>query len=200
MGLGIRRGGRNLRQGETMAYEPNGTAVADVAIPLERDLFMRTLVRELAGALEAVVGLEEASGYISIVGSAMGEHINSLYRDALQVPALTREQVRDVLVDLKHRIQGDFFVVEETEEKIVFGNRRCPFGDKVIGRPSMCMMTSNVFGYIAAENLGYGKVALQRTIAAGHSECSVVVYLTPLAGTSLTQGREYVRSVEPDVG
>jgi hypothetical protein len=75
--------------------------------------------------------------------------------------------VRDVLVDLKQRIQGDFFVIEEDEGKIVLGNRVCPFEDKVLGRRSMCMMTSNVFGSIAAENLGYAKVELQQTIASG---------------------------------
>jgi hypothetical protein len=51
------------------------------------------------------------------------------------VSTLSRGQVAEVLVDLKRRIQGDFFVVSEDDEKIVFGNRRCPFEDKVIGRP-----------------------------------------------------------------
>ena len=54
-------------------------------------------------------------------------------------------------------------------------------------------MTSNVFGHIAAENLGYGKVELQRTIAEGHSECRVVVYLRPTAEAEKAEGREYVR-------
>ena len=55
-----------------------------------------------------------------------------------------------VLVDLKRRIQGDFSIVEQNDERIVFANRLCPFAEKVIGRPAMCMMTSNVFGGIAA--------------------------------------------------
>jgi hypothetical protein len=41
------------------------------------------------------------------------------------------------------------------------------------------MMTSNVFGYIGAENLGYAGVALERTIAQGHDGCRVVVHLRP---------------------
>jgi len=47
----------------------------------------------------------------------------------------------------------------------------------VLSRPSMCMMTSNVFGVIAAENLGYARVDLEKTIAQGHGECRVVVHL-----------------------
>jgi predicted ArsR family transcriptional regulator len=137
------------------------------------------LIRELAGTLQDVVGLEDASGYISVVGTAIGEQIDSTYREALAVERLTRDQVSDVLVDLKRRIQGDFYVVEETEDKIVLGNRACPFGDLVLGRPSLCMMTSNVFGHITAQNLGYAAVDLEQTIAKGHSGCRVVVYLRP---------------------
>jgi predicted ArsR family transcriptional regulator len=160
-------------------------------IPLDRDRFMRSLIRELAGTLEDVVGVEDASGYISVVGGTMGAAINAEYRKALQVDRLTREQVADVLVDLKRRINGDFYVIEESETHIILGNRACPFGDKVLGRPSMCMMTSNVFGHVAADNLGYAKVELARTIAEGHSECRVIVHLTP---DERVEGREYFRS------
>jgi predicted ArsR family transcriptional regulator len=163
-------------------------------VPLERDIFLRTLVRELAGTLEDVIGLKDASGYISVVGQRIGDQINSDYRSALRVPVLTREQVADVLVDLKRRIQGDFYIIEQSDEKIVFGNRACPFGDKVVDRPSMCMMTSNVFGAIAAENLGYAKVELQKTIARGHSECLVVVYLKQTQESEAATGREYFQN------
>lgn len=168
--------------------------IAVLEIPLNRDVFTRTLIRELAGALEDVIGLEEASGYISVVGAAIGEQINNGYREALAVPTLSRTQVGEVLVDLKRRIQGDFFIIEEDEDRIVLGNRACPFAEKVIGRKSMCMMTSNVFGHIAAQNLGYGKVELQRTIAEGDLECRVVVYLKVNAESERAEGREYVRS------
>lgn len=165
---------------------------ADVDIPLERDVFTRTLIRELAGTLEDVVGVEEASGYISVVGTAVGEQIDSAYRSALQVDRLSRDQVADVLVDLKRRIQGDFFVVEETEDRIVLGNRACPFAEKVLGRPSLCMMTSNVFGHIAGQNLGFAAVDLEQTIAQGDAGCRVVVYLRPSDAVPAT-AREYFR-------
>jgi predicted ArsR family transcriptional regulator len=166
--------------------------IADV--PLERDLFLRQLVRELAGTLQDVVGVKQASGYISVVGQQIGDSINDQYKGVLQVDRLNREQVAAVLVDLKRRIQGNFYIVEETDEKIVFGNDACPFREKVEGRPSMCMMTSNVFGAIAAENLGYAKVELQKTIADGHGECRVVVYLKPTQESEAAEGREYFQS------
>ena len=169
----------------------------DLDIPLDRDVFTRTLIRELAGALEDVVGIDEASGYISVVGASIGEQINRDFKAAFGVSSLSRGQVRDVLVDLKRRIEGDFFVIDETEDRIVLGNRRCPFGDRVIGRRSMCMMTSNVFGHIAADNLGYSKVELAETIANGAPGCRVVVYLRPTPDAQAAEGREYVSPRAP---
>ncbi|MHC5671991.1 methanogen output domain 1-containing protein [Nostoc sp.] len=171
-------------------------SVATLNLSLERDIFLRTLIRELSGTLHDVVGLEEASGFISVVGGTMGRQLNQDYKSALEVSNLSRKQVADVLVDLKRRIQGDFYVIEQNDEKIVLGNRVCPFGDKVLNRPAMCMMTSNVFGTIAANNLGYGKVELQETIAEGASGCTVIVYLKITEEAENAEGREYFKGVE----
>ena len=114
--------------------------LSELPIPLERDVFLRTLLRHLAGTLQKVVGLEEASGFISVVGQEMGDEINRSYKDALAVSNLSREQVADVLVDLKRRIQGDFYIIEQDDEKIVLGNRACPFAEKVIGRRRPCRL------------------------------------------------------------
>jgi predicted ArsR family transcriptional regulator len=172
------------------------SSISSLPLPLERDVFMRSLIRELAGTLEDVVGVEDASGYISVVGSNIGNAIDSAYRQALQVDRLTRSQVAEVLVDLKQRIEGAFFIIEENDDRIVLGNRSCPFAEKVLGRPSLCMMTSNVFGQIAASNLGYAKVELQNTIALGDPGCRVVVHLKPNSDSENASGREYFRTAE----
>lgn len=176
-----------------MSQAPETRQASQAEVPLERDIFLRTLIRHLAGTLEEVVGLNEASGFVSVVGQRIGEEINGAYKQALALEKLDREQVAQVLVDLKRRIQGDFYVIEQDDEKIVFGNRACPFAEKVLGRPSMCMMTSNVFGAIASDNLGYAKVALEQTIAQGHGGCRVVVYIKPTAEAEAAEGREYVK-------
>jgi predicted ArsR family transcriptional regulator len=155
---------------------------------------MRTLLRELSGTLQDVVGVEEAAGFISVVGQRMGDQINEQYRAALEVSHLTRDQVVAVLQDLKHRIQGDFYIIEQDDEKIVLGNRACPFADKVHDRPVLCMMTSNVFGVIASENLGYAKVSIEQAIARGDAGCRVVIYLKPTPQSRTVEGREYFQS------
>jgi hypothetical protein len=167
----------------------NQAEAADVGF--DRDLFLRSLIRELAGVLQEVVGVGETSGFVSIVGQRIGDEFNQKYRRAFAVEVLSRPQVAAALVDLKRRIEGQFYIIEQTDSKIVFGNRACPFGEKVIGRPSMCMMTSNVFGAIAAKNLGYAKVELLKTIAEGAPECRVVVYLKPDGESQDATGREY---------
>ena len=167
--------------------------ISQASVPLERDGFLRSLLRELSGTLQEVVGIDEASGFISLVGQRIGDQINQSYGRALAVENLSRPQVVEVLVDLKRRIQGEFYVIEEDDEKVVLGNRACPFGDKVVDRPSLCMMTSNVFGTIAAENLGYGKVAIEQAIAEGHPECRIVVYLKRTSESEAADGREYFK-------
>ncbi|MEM6398816.1 MAG: methanogen output domain 1-containing protein [Cyanobacteria bacterium P01_D01_bin.116] len=166
---------------------------SDLKLALEREGFFGTLIRELSGTLQDLVGLEEASGFISVVGQTMGRQLNTEYKSALKLSNLSRKEVAEVLVDLKKRIKGDFYIIEQSDEKIVFGNHVCPFGEKVIGRPSMCMMTSNVFGSIAADNLGYAKVELQETIASGDCGCRVVVYLEHTEEAEEAIGREYFK-------
>jgi predicted ArsR family transcriptional regulator len=159
-------------------------------VPLDRDRYLCVLAGELSGALQDIVGREEAHGFVSLVGQRMGRDIGRLYRRALGVTRLTKEQLAQVLVDIEGRIGGDFSVVALDEERIVLRNRACPFGAQVHGRPAMCMMTSNVLGSIAADNLGYARVELQETIAAGDGGCTIVIHLQPNHPAS---GREYVR-------
>lgn len=168
--------------------------VSQCTVDLNRDRFLRSLLRTLAGTLEDVVGLEEAEGYISVVGHKVGQEIDSAYRKALDVHSLDRDQVAEVLVNLKERIEGDFYVISESEDKIVLGNRACPFGAFVKGRDSLCMMTSNVFGRIAADNLGYASVELEETIARGDNECRVVINLNS-DRPAPPGAREYFREV-----
>ena len=166
----------------------------DLPVSLERDIFLRSLLRELAGILEDVVGIEEASGFIGVVGQRIGEWIGDAYRQALDTPRLTREQVAHALVDLKRRIQGGFRIVEVAQDRIVLANRACPFAEKVKDRPSLCMMTSSVFGVIAAENLGYAKVSIEEAIARGDAGCRIVIYLRPTEESRAADGREYFES------
>ena len=165
--------------------------IAELPVPLERDVFLRSLIRELSGSLQDIIGLDEAAGFISVVGQSIGDEINAQYRAAAAVERLDRTQVGQVLVDLKRRIHGEFSLVSESDDRLELVNTACPFGDKVADRPALCMMTSNVFGSIVAENLGYARVVLHETIAKGDGRCRVTVHLHPDDGAATDHGREY---------
>jgi predicted ArsR family transcriptional regulator len=154
------------------------------------------MLRELAGTLQDVVGLDEAAGFVSVVGQRIGDTLNAQYREAFGTPALDRPQVAEVLVDLKRRIRGGFSVESQDDTRLVYVNDRCPFEDQVVGRPALCMMTSNVFGSIAADNLGYAKVELAETIAAGQPRCRVIVHLQDTPAARDVEGREYFGATE----
>lgn len=167
---------------------------AEADIPLTREGFLLQLLRELTGTLQDVIGVDEAAGLIALVGQRVGDHILVQYEQALGEQRMDPVRVAALLVDLKRRIEGDFFVVEVGEERIVLGNRRCPFGDAVRDRPALCMMTSNIFGTLAAEHLGRARVSLEETIARGAAGCRVVIWLQETPAARAGAGRDYFRA------
>ncbi|MGF1549705.1 MAG: methanogen output domain 1-containing protein [Sphingomonadaceae bacterium] len=170
-------------------------AIKDLEVPLDRDMFFRKMIRSFAGSLEETVGLDEAAGYVAVVGSELGSWIEEEYKKSAGTEEFTPEQVAKLLVDLKSRIGGDFYVISVDEEKIVLGNRECPFGKLAEGRPSLCQMTSNVFGRITANQLGYARIGLDETIATGSPQCHITIHLTP--GDESEEHHEFFRIEEP---
>lgn len=164
---------------------------AEAAVDRDREHFLLDLLRELSGTLESAVGLEDAKGFISMVGRRIGAQINADYCAASNQTSLDRDHVAAALVDLKRRINGGFRIESIDDDCITLVNDTCPFGDHVKGRESLCMMTSNVFGRIAAENLGYSRVEISESIARGDSHCRVFVHLKPPATRDDVSGYEY---------
>ncbi|MAY88816.1 MAG: transcriptional regulator [Pseudooceanicola sp.] len=159
-----------------------------------KDPFMRSVLRELVGILESIIGEREAEAYINHVGVTLGQVLNEEYRAAFAEDRLDLAQVAATLVDLKARIDGGFFIESMDRNEIVLVNTACPFGDKVIGRTSLCRMTANVFGHIVAENLGYARVGIQEAIARGHSRCRVTIGIADPVLPVDTQASEFFAS------
>src|SRR3981081_1133709 len=169
-------------------------------IPLDRDVFVRNLLREFTQSLANKLGAESASRFVGEIGAAAGGQFNAYYRSGPKRAALTRKQAGEAMVDVKRRIEGDFYIVEQSDEKIVLRNRACPFGNKVLDRPELCMMTSSVFGAMASKNLGYAKVELKETIARRNAQCHVVVYLKHTEESVAAPGREFSGTAAADGG
>lgn len=172
--------------------------IQEAVLPLDRDRFLRIIIGEMAETLQDIVGEDEARGFMAVIGQRVGEHINGCFKAALQVESFTREQVAAICVEFKRRIEGGFFIISQDDNRIVFGNHKCPFGTDVVGRPTVCMMTSNVFGTIAAQSLGYGKVSIDKSIAKGDGECLVTLHLRRIPESDAAPGREYYKKVEDE--
>ena len=139
--------------------------LAGAPLPHTRETFLKDVLIDLAATLENVAGVDEASGLVALVGAHMGALMNDEYRKAARVSRLSIDDVAAALVDLKGRLKAGFKIDEISETRIVLVNSACPFGRDVLGRSSLCMMTSSVFGRIAADNLGYARIGLEETIA-----------------------------------
>lgn len=143
-----------------------------------RESFLRALVVQLAQDVELAEGPDKAEALVAQVGINVGSRMEEEYRLATgALGELTPEQLAECFVRLKHAIDGDFYPVEITDERIVLANRRCPFGEAVQKAPALCRMTSSVFGGIAATNTGGSSVLLEERIAVGDHQCRVVVWL-----------------------
>jgi predicted ArsR family transcriptional regulator len=151
-----------------------------------RDTFLRALAVQLATAIEAQEGPDAAARAVAQVGVDIGGQMELEYRQATSTPdrPLTVDEIAECLVRLKAAIGGTFRVVEITPDRIVLVNGRCPFGLAVRQSPSLCRMTSAVFGGIAAHNMGQAAVSLEERIAVGDAGCRVVVRLGPAAMTA----------------
>ena len=143
-----------------------------------REAFLRAMVVQLAQAVEHMEGPAAAETVVAQVAADISAQMEAEYRRAKDlVGRMTPEQLADCYVRLKAAIDGDFFVIEANEERIVLGNRRCPFGMAVRRAPELCRLTTSVFGGIAAHNVGDATVVLEERIAVGDPGCRVVIYL-----------------------
>jgi len=158
-----------------------------------KEAFLRALVVQLALAVEEQHGSDAAAAAVAQVGTDVGGQMEAEYRAARGVVGrLDTETLAECLVRLKRAIDGGFHVIELTDDRIVLGNDRCPFGDAVQRAPALCRMTSSVFGGIAARNSDDGAtVVLEERIAVGDPSCRVVVDLRPDASL----GHRYRRPV-----
>jgi polyhydroxyalkanoate synthesis regulator phasin len=163
----------------------------DLPVSLDRDVFMRLLITNFAHVIEHLLDSDMAEAYVMQVGLSMGKQIEEVYKATFGTGELDLDQYAEVIIDLKRHIQGRFYLVEATPERVIAKTTSCPFEGIVRNAPSLCMMTSSVFGGIAARNFGYSKVELKERIALGHAGCTVVVHLKQTPETAAVEGKEY---------
>lgn len=158
--------------------------VSGLALELDPELFLGDVAVTLAAELEETIGVIEASTFVGHVGDQLGGALSGRYENAMEGLPKEPRVLAELLVDLKARVGGCFRVEHADDGQIVLTATRCPFSDRVKGHPSLCMMTTNVFGRIVADARGFARVHVAQSIATGHAGCRVLIDLAPEGETS----------------
>ncbi|EGV17865.1 sigma 54-interacting transcriptional regulator [Thiocapsa marina] len=155
--------------------------------------FLQSFVSEIAKAMDraecpsCAAHLEQ----IEQIGLTAGVCLEEKAREVLGSPRpMDRDHYADLIVEIKNQIGGRFSRASGEAGTVRVVNSRCPFGEQVKHAPSLCRMTSSVFGGIAARHFGYAKVELRQTIAGGDGSCDVCIYLDPQLAAR-NEGTEY---------
>jgi anti-sigma regulatory factor (Ser/Thr protein kinase) len=190
----------DVTRGESPSYDPEpstGTLLPglDERLPgggFGKEPFLRALVVQLAQAVERNGGPALAEACVAQVGIDVGSQMEAEYRAAAEiVDRLEPDRLAECFVRLKHAIDGEFFVIEVSDDRIVLGANTCPFGDVVRKAPALCRMTSAVFGGIAANSHGESAVTLEERIAVGDPGCRVVIELGPTSAAASDIAHRY---------
>lgn len=175
----------------------------ETPVALDHESFMRQMVAGLGHLNEGILGSDVAGAYVMNVGLSMGAAIEAEYKRFWRIERpFTLDEYAHVIVDLHHKIQGGFSLVSKDPEKVVVQTSCCPFTPDVRQSPSLCFMTSSLFGGIAARNFGYAKVVLHRRIALGDPGCHVTIHLQRTPEAKAAVGKEYFPDLErasPDI-
>ena len=146
----------------------------ETALPDRAD-FLNRMVGTLSETIEDFIGLEDAEHFIGIVGRRIG---NSELADFPMGEKVDAAGLARHLTAFKARIGGGFAIESIDGDTITLVNTRCPFGKEAVGRPSLCQMTVNVFGRVAANATGFARVSVPEALSRGDQRCRVTVKLT----------------------
>src|SRR5690606_23413918 len=97
-----------------------------------REPLLRALRVDRTRAAELSQGPDVAEELVAQVGATVGAQMEREFRRARGVAGrLSAGQIAECCLRLKAAIDGDFYPIEVAEDRIVLGNRRCPFGAAV---------------------------------------------------------------------
>jgi len=158
---------------------------------LTPNTFLQTFILSLMSASEQLEK-QQSEQLIEQIAKTAGCFFEEVYRSEKgnKEMALDIESYIELLLELKNNVGGNFSLSSSNQDSIALYNNKCPFGDKVVNLPSLCNMTSNVFGGIAARNFGYAKVEIAKSIAKRDGCCEVNIHLNP-AFAKNRLGKEY---------
>jgi len=144
------------------------------------DINKTKFLKEMITGICENISTDQLKKAIEKIAIKIGQEISDIYRNFHNTAKLTKTQLIDSIIDAMNKLGAHFSLISEDKDKIVFRNSKCLFGNKIKRCQLLCLTTSNIIGKIVAENLGYSRVELKRTIANGYNEDIIRVYLNKI--------------------
>jgi predicted ArsR family transcriptional regulator len=144
-----------------------------IPVDLNRTKFLKQIITGMCETIEPNL-LKEA---LEKSSTDFGKEVSDIYKKFHNTTKLTKTQLIDSIIDAMNKLGAHFSLISQDKEKIVFRNSKCLFGSEIKKCPLLCITTSSIVGKIIAENLGYSRVELKRSIANGANEDIMRVYL-----------------------
>ncbi|MCX7338572.1 MAG: methanogen output domain 1-containing protein [Alphaproteobacteria bacterium] len=168
----------------------NETLDAQPRHPLtDKVFFLSTILEELVGAIESLVGFEEAAGLMHIVGHNIAEKVHPHSEEG---HLLTADQALSIFNDCMKAKGGEAYLLSPDPDKRVIKIKECLFGkEHVKNHPSLCKLTTSILGRFIAQNHGYSRIEIKETIAQGCAECHINIDLKPSSDTESSHGIEF---------
>jgi signal transduction histidine kinase len=143
--------------------------------PLTRESLMLQLITHLSKLTYSLFDDHFSREYIMAASLRMAQAIDKKCKEAYgNDDHLSLEQFINLQLSTSDKL---FHLTEKAENKVVVCSNTCPF-EKIINEvPNLCMVTSAIFGGIAALNFGFSKVSLRKQIVLGDSCCEVCIYV-----------------------
>jgi uncharacterized protein len=161
---------------DAIGDEEQSHSGSDPAWLNQRDFFSR-IIGAVASDLDKLLGYEDAAAVVTLAGSRIASDLSAAYAGRIAAAPSKVEGIAAALIDLKSKVGGNFSVETIADDRVVLVNSVCPFAQNVAGKPSLCMMTTNVFGRIAADTSGFARVEISEALSLGDHRCRVVIDL-----------------------
>jgi hypothetical protein len=119
------------------------------------------------------------------VGIAFGQEVSQSYREFFNLRRLSPEYLPGLIFEVSYKTGGGFMLYRTFEGGVVMQSTRCPLPGALWGNAGLCEACKGCVAGVVADNTGYAKVHLAKSLMRGFKSCLMVVYFEKTKKTGL---------------
>jgi len=144
-----------------------------IPVDINKESFFRDI---LIGITSKLNGSQR--DIIKEVSLSTAKEISRSYKEFYKVEKLNKSQIIDSIMDIGNKIGGEFSLVENSDEVIIFKNKRNILGGGIKTDPMLAKtLLSDICGVMVGKNLGYCNIALKQSVSKDGPEDIIYIYL-----------------------